>query len=86
MAFSAQTVGHKPLNEFLPPDVHFWGPIYGLFFRPDSGTEALEKFPGTQCAFLGAPALAVSAQIVGHISLTFFKDPRLVLLGENLEL
>ena len=72
MALSTQTVGQKPLNEFLPPDVHFWGPIYGLFFRPDSGTEALEKFPGTQCAFLGAPALAVSAQIVGQISLIFF--------------
>ena len=40
MAFSAQTVGQKSLNECLPPDVHFWGAIYG-FIHPDSGTEVL---------------------------------------------
>ena len=49
MAFSAQTVGHKPLNEFLPPDVHFWGPIYGLFFGPDSGTEVPERVSLRKC-------------------------------------
>ena len=54
MAFSAQTVGQKPLNEFLPPDVHFWGHIYGLFSAQTVGQKSLKDFLEPNVRFWGA--------------------------------
>ena len=82
--FSVQTLAQKSLNEFLPSDAHFWGPIYG-FIHPDSGREVPERVPATIYQFFGAPPMAFfSAQTLAQKSLNEYLPLYINFFGSHL--